>query len=201
MKVLKLLLCCALIVLVIPYMAPCMAKSASNSHLPKIGTRVDGAEDWETLKNGDLVVVAEVSLIVSGKPQHVKYKTVATDRNHLDRLTTNLNRGRVRASVAFNTRLVIGVRGKVVPESFRLKRYRAGKDAYSCEIKFVQVIDGEKIRTKVELAGFSEYTDVVHNSNATQWRKTVLWLNAPTGSVEWTKLSPYEEKKVRQKDR
>lgn len=206
---------------------PCFAKKQQKvtpDVLPKIGTRVSGNECWGVLKDGSEVVVAEVNIIVNGKPQSVRHSVIADKDSHLDYLgNTPLIKGRVQftAMVAFDTRLSIGIRGKLVPGSYRQVKLRSFDEGSSCRIQFAQIIEGKKIVTEIPLQGFAKYTafdgkpmvspgssgmpsppSTVNGMSSspqtptsmTKW-ETIIWLNPPTSKVEWTKLRKYEAQK------
>lgn len=219
MKVPKLALI-ALFVLCITVM-PCFAKTQKKltpDVLPKIGTRVSGNECWGVLKDGSEVVVAEVNIIVNGKPQSVRHSVIANKGSQLAYLgNTPFIKGRVQftAMVAFDTRLSIGIRGKLVPGSFKQVKLRSFDEGSSCRIQFAQIIEGKKIVMEIALEGFTKYTAFGDNLpispipinpstgmsyspqaplSTTKW-ETIIWLNPPTGNVEWTKLRKYEAQK------
>lgn len=219
----------ALIVLFVLCMTaiPCFAKTqkkVTSDALPKIGTRVSGNECWGVLKNGTEVVVAEINIIVNGKPQSVRHSVTADKDSHLDYLSnTPLIKGRVQftAMVAFDTRLSIGIRGEFVPGSFKQVKLRSFDEGCSCRIQFAQILEGKKLVTEIPLQGFVKYATFggkpmlspgssgipSHPSTVsgmssspqaplsmTKW-ETIIWLNPPTGKVEWTKLRKDEAQK------
>jgi hypothetical protein len=195
MKVSKLVFI-ALFVLCITVM-PCFAEKlqeATSDVLPKIGTRVAGAECWGVIKNGSDVVVAEVNIIVNGMPRTVRHSVTANEPNQLNYLSdVPPIKGwkHITTSIAFDTRLSIGIRGKLVPRSFRqVIKLNPGDEGRSCRIQFAQIIEGKKVVTEIPLQGFAKYTEF----NGKQ-RETIIWLNAPTGKVEWTKLRKDEVRK------